>query len=87
MADLRVNFTDKDFKSPEGIAKLNNILNKILDNLAGNTEDVRIYSGYGSPETVVAAGKGSIYMRLDGGANTSVYIKESTTVNTGWVAK
>lgn len=46
-----------------------------------------ISGGDGSPEGVVTAGKGSMYMRRDGGANTSFYIKESGTGNTGWVAK
>lgn len=43
--------------------------------------------GNGSPETVVTAGIGSIFHRLDGGAATSVYVKESGTGNTGWIAK
>ena len=44
-------------------------------------------SGTGSPETVVTAPVGSIYSRTDGGASTSLYVKESGTGNTGWVAK
>jgi hypothetical protein len=36
---------------------------------------------------VVTAGIGSIYSRTDGGANTSLYVKESGSGNTGWVAK
>lgn len=43
--------------------------------------------GTGSPEGVVTANIGSTYRRLDGGASTSFYIKESGTGNTGWVAK
>jgi len=45
------------------------------------------YVGSGSPEGVVTANIGSIYHRLDGGANTSLYVKESGTGNTGWVGK
>lgn len=45
------------------------------------------YSGEGSPEGVVTAEPGSIYQRTDGGAGTSLYVKESGTGNTGWVAK
>jgi hypothetical protein len=41
----------------------------------------------GTPEGVVSAAIGSIYRRLDGGAATSFYVKESGTGNTGWVAK
>jgi hypothetical protein len=44
-------------------------------------------SGTGSPEGVVTAGIGSIYSRTDGGASTSLYVKESGTGNTGWTAK
>lgn len=41
----------------------------------------------GSPEGVVTAPVGSIYLRADGGANTTLYVKQSGTGNTGWVAK
>lgn len=43
--------------------------------------------GNGSPETVVTAPIGSLYCRLNGGASTTLYVKESGTGNTGWVAK
>jgi hypothetical protein len=44
-------------------------------------------SGTGSPEGVVTAPPGSLYMNSSGGANTSLYVKESGIGNTGWVAK
>jgi hypothetical protein len=44
-------------------------------------------SGSGSPEGVVTAVVGSLYTRTDGGANTTLYVKESGTGNTGWIAK
>ena len=44
-------------------------------------------SGNGTPETFVTAPVGSLYSRLDGGANTTLYVKESGISNTGWVAK
>lgn len=43
-------------------------------------------SGAGTPEGVVTAPIGSMYSRTDGGANTSIYRKETGTGNTGWVA-
>lgn len=46
-----------------------------------------LYTGTGSPESVVTAGVGSMYLRTDGGANTTLYIKESGVSNTGWIAK
>jgi len=48
---------------------------------------LRITAGSGSPEGVTTAPIGSLYMRSDGGASTSLYVKESGTGNTGWVAK
>jgi len=46
-----------------------------------------LYSGTGSPEGVVTATQGSLYTRLDGGAGTTLYVKESGTGSTGWVSK
>jgi len=48
---------------------------------------VRFLTGSGSPEGVNAAPVGSLYTRTDGGAGTTLYVKESGTGNTGWVAK
>ena len=46
-----------------------------------------LYSGAGSPEGIVIAAVGSLYGRTDGGAGTTLYVKESGTGSTGWVAK
>ena len=46
-----------------------------------------LYSGAGTPEGVVTANVGSLFMRTDGGAGTSLYVKQSGTGNTGWAAK
>ena len=46
-----------------------------------------IVSGSGSPEGSVTAPVGSMYMRSDGGASTSLYVKESGVGNTGWIPK
>ena len=43
--------------------------------------------GAGSPEGVLTAPIGSHYSRSDGGAGTSLYVKESGAGNTGWVGK
>ena len=53
---------------------------------AGGTAPL-VTSGAGSPEGVLTAQIGSIYMRTDGGALTTLYVKETGTGNTGWVAK
>lgn len=47
----------------------------------------RIMSGAGTPLSVVSAPVGSLWLRTDGGTNTTLYVKESGTGNTGWVAK
>ena len=44
-------------------------------------------SGTGSPEGAVTAPVGSLFTRTDGGAGTTLYVKESGAGNTGWVAK
>lgn len=44
-------------------------------------------SGSGSPEGVLTAVVGSLYTRTDGGTGTTLYVKETGTGNTGWVAK
>jgi hypothetical protein len=43
-------------------------------------------AGSGSPEGVVTATVGSTFMRTNGGAVTSFYVKESGSGNTGWSA-
>jgi hypothetical protein len=48
---------------------------------------VKILVGTGSPEGVQTAPIGSLFLRTDGGAGSTLYIKESGTGNTGWVAK
>jgi hypothetical protein len=44
-------------------------------------------TGAGTPEAAVTAPVGSMYLRTDGGANTTLYVKETGTGNTGWAAK
>ena len=46
-----------------------------------------ITSGTGSPEGALGAPVGSLFLRTDGGAGTTLYVKQSGSSNTGWVAK
>ena len=46
----------------------------------------RVRTGTGSPEGSVTAGVGSLYLRTDGAGGTVMYVKESGSGNTGWVA-
>jgi hypothetical protein len=43
--------------------------------------------GADSPEGAVTASIGSLFLRTNGGAGTTLYIKESGAGNTGWAAK
>lgn len=53
----------------------------------GTAGDRRVVSGTGSPEGAITAPVGSLWLRTDGGAGTTFYVKESGTGNTGWAAK
>lgn len=55
----------------------------------GGGKDVAplLLTGTATPEAAVTAPIGSIFLRTDGGASTTLYVKESGTGNTGWVAK
>lgn len=46
-----------------------------------------VFRGSGTPEAVVTAPIGSLFLRTDGSTNTTLYVKESGTGNTGWAAK
>lgn len=48
---------------------------------------IGVYFGTGSPESVVTANVGSLYLRTDGSTTTTLYVKTSGTGNTGWTAK
>jgi hypothetical protein len=66
---------------------------RVTQNVAGQTRvcfagtQVCDIIGSGSPEGVVSAAVGSTFRRADGGASTSLYVKESGSGNTGWVGK
>lgn len=53
----------------------------------GLTYSSFIGAGSGSPEGVQSAPVGSLWLRTDGGAATTLYVKETGASNTGWVAK
>jgi hypothetical protein len=45
---------------------------------------VQILTGTGDPEGVHTAVVGSLFLRTDGGASTTLYVKETGSGNTGW---
>ena len=48
---------------------------------------VKFFTGAGTPIGNVTAPIGSFYLNSTGGANTTLWVKESGVGNTGWVAK
>lgn len=62
-----------------------------MNNFAGlidaATSAPQWFSGTGSPETVLTAPIGSLYVNVSGGAGTTLYVKESGSLATGWAAK
>ena len=81
MADGYNPITLKSIESIDGLNELNRMLMELYNNMAGDGNMVKVYNGYGVP--TFAAGVGSLYQRLDGGANTTLYVRESG----GWTAK
>jgi len=56
--------------------------------VGGSPALTHIDQGVGAPNGVITASVGALYLRLDGGAATTLYVKESgVNTNTGWVAK
>lgn len=58
-------------------------LKDIVDRL-----NLGVLQGNGSPAGVVVANVGTLYRRLDGGAGSTLYVKEGNSgTSAGWVAK
>lgn len=55
--------------------------------LSNGLTTVLAVTGANTPEGAVTAPVGSLFLRNNGGANTTLYVKESGAGNTGWVAK
>lgn len=49
--------------------------------------NIAAYKGIGSPEGIVAAPVGSVYLREDGTQGNTLWVKESGTGNCGWSRK
>jgi hypothetical protein len=50
-------------------------------------DNVQTFTGLGTPEGAITASPGSLFHRTDGGAGTTLYVKESGTGNTGWIGQ
>ena len=91
---LEVDVGDKDFGAATlGAANFSTyigsdqLVTRKITCSTSNNNSISISARAGSPEGVVGAPVGSIVVRTDGGTNTTLYVKESGTGNTGWVAK
>ncbi len=51
---------------------------------AKTEEECIIVSGAGSPEGVITAAPGSLYLNINGGTGVTMYVKKTGTGNTGW---
>lgn len=80
MKQLRV---DGRLDVPPEVAKLLRDIVEVLNRI-----NRQVVICYGTPEGAVVGSRGQLAMRLDGGASTVLYVKESGDgTNTGWVAK
>lgn len=50
-------------------------------------QNLLVYTGTGTPESVVTAPIGAIYLNKSGGAATTLYVKTTGVAATGWTAK
>jgi hypothetical protein len=72
----------------DGVIRLTNNAGTSYTRLELGEADMGIMRGTGTPENIVTAKVGSIYLRTDGTSGSSFYVKESSpTPSTGWVAK
>ena len=69
-------------ESPE-LQRVVRELAAVVNLLAG-----RVFVGTGTPEAVIVADKGALYLRTDGTASTVLYVKEADAgLATGWAGK
>lgn len=68
-------------------------LDQLADDVVRSTQTIgaiTVTTGRGSPENKLAGTKGDVYLRTDGGAGSTLYIKETATdaaPTKGWAAK
>ena len=76
------------------LRSIKEVLQILTGNVGGNTKLIdymetsgKLLGGNDTPEGAVTAVVGTLYLRANGGANTTLYVKETGTGNTGWAAK
>jgi hypothetical protein len=88
-ADTNTKVPAWEFYAPTSGMKFFNVADGLIYEYSGSAwvAQLRALIGTGSPEGVVTAPVGRLFTRSDGGASTTLYVKESGSGNTGWVAK
>lgn len=83
-----------DFKLLQFLKSVKETLEILTGQVGANTKLIdymeltgKLYGGVGSPEGVLAARVGCLYLREDGSTGTTLYVKESGSGNIGWIAK
>jgi hypothetical protein len=89
--DAGTGFTASD-STTSSDARVNSLFNgaaadDIFTTFINLVNGALIIDGTGTPEGSIVAPVGSIFLRTDGGADTSIYFKETGAGNTGWVAR
>ena len=78
------NITKRTIREPVDAFQVDREIREIKSLL----QDLPILFGNGAPESSVNARVGTLFLRLDGGSSTTLYVKESGDgTNTGWIAK
>jgi hypothetical protein len=73
-------------RTPEASVEMQKILREMAQ--AVNVLAGRVFVGTGTPEAVISADIGSLYLRTDGSTSTTLYVKTADAgLNTGWTAK
>lgn len=87
--DSRLDLAGKDLLVQQGTAGVEGMVGAKASRLyvGLNATNQGIYWCTGTPEGSVTAPVGSMALRSDGGAGTTLYVKETGTGNTGWAAK
>jgi hypothetical protein len=75
---------DRNSSTPLGGVRVSDTVNATNGFMIGN---VKILAGTGSPEGLVTAPVGSLFLRTDDTNGTALYVKSSGNGNTGWSAK
>jgi hypothetical protein len=67
-------------------AEITDINNELLS-LQNQIDALPLKTGIGNPNGFVTASPGTLYLNSSGGATTTLWVKESGTGDTGWIAK